>query len=239
MSQKRIFTLLSIIVLFLSPAARAENNHGFPSSLSGEVIMRSLDPQNVFVAVDTSNEGQDADGIVDYTFFYSSKSLPTDPISLRLSFANVEYRTGLLRVSSPNQGRILFFRVAGQRDRMPVSPQDRQEAADKTSRVLWQVFDDQGLGLSGYRGGPNLSMASLGPEEPLANSFGASQVPTISYNDPGGSGTQGGCQSGGRGSNTCSRGCNGNTCDVTCSVSGYFACCNCSGGTVTCNCLPY
>jgi hypothetical protein len=231
------FMMAAAIVLAVGPGrARAQDN--FLSSLSGEVVVRSIDESTLMVAVDSSDQEGAADGIADATFLYSSKTLPRDFVSLRFPFANVEYKSeaGLLRVTSPEQGNLLRLQVDPAARVPRKSPQDKAAAESPAS---WQIFDGRGLALSVHRGGAGVAMDAVAVGLGLPEAGFDKSTPVISYDDLGSPGSPGGCQSGGRGASICNRGCNGESCSVTCTEAGFYACCRCSSGIPACNCVSY
>jgi hypothetical protein len=241
MSQRFATVLLAGALTLASSAVRAQENP-FPSSLSGGVVVRSLDEKRLLVAVDASNEGKSADGVADYRFVFTSREPLPEPVAYRLSFANVEFRPGFLRISSPDQERFLWLQVAaGRRSSPSISDRDGGSADGERAGISWQVYQEGGVSLSVHRGA-GLSMEALagtGAEEVEA-AAGAASTPAISYDDPGGEPTPGGgCKSGGRGASTCSVGCGNDPCSITCNEAGFYACCNCSNGSSSCGCRSH
>ncbi|HEX2645313.1 MAG TPA: hypothetical protein VHU81_20110, partial [Thermoanaerobaculia bacterium] len=51
-------------------------------SLTGEVVIQSVETERIVIAVDSTNEGQAADGIADSVFYFVPDTPLTEPISV-------------------------------------------------------------------------------------------------------------------------------------------------------------
>lgn len=209
-------------------------------SLTGEVVIQSVETERIVIAVDSTNEGQAADGIADSVFYFVPDTPLTEPISVRLPVANLEVGSRQLKVVVPAaKGAILTLSVDGPLDRTDDvnGPETRPATGESTAGGRRAQVRRPGLVLEGgrelteYRGNYALSMKDLaagGPEIALG-SLG------IEYPDWMSEGNGGGCSAGGVGSTSCSVSCGGLGCSTSCKSITY-ACCNCTSGSPSCSC---
>jgi hypothetical protein len=210
-------------------------------TLTGEVLIQSVENKRIVVAVDTMNEGKAADGIADSVFYFVPEMPLAEPISVHLPKANLEVGSRRLKVVVPAaKGAILTLAIDP-----PIDRKDdgggidiRAATGESTAEGHRAQVRRPGLVLAGgrelteYHGELELSMKDLatgGPEF---------AVGSIDYQDWMSEGGGGSCTAGGVGSTGCSVSCGGLGCSTSCR-NGTYACCNCSGVNPSCSCkLP-
>jgi hypothetical protein len=205
--------------------------------LTGEVLIRSVEAKRIVIAVDTANEGREADGIADSVFYFVPESPLAEPISVHYPKANLEVGSRKLTVVVPAaKGAVLTLTVDEPVDRTnEIGGPDTRSATGGSTVGRAQVrrpglFLEDGRELVEYRGDLALSMKELAGDGGLDYAVGS-----IDYQDWMSEGNGSGCSSGGAGSTSCSISCGALSCSTSCK-SIMYACCNCNGGSPSCSC---
>lgn len=213
--------VITILLLSCLPAgivAQVANE-----SWTGAVVIESVRPDEVLVAVDTLNEGRDEDGIVDRVFWYTAQGPLGTVLSQRIEKANLEFGAGVLRITSPDDPEVFFlFSV---RERRRERPSGQAVGANGGHE---NVFTN-GLALATYTLAPG--------KADFDNLKSIIEAVDTEYQDYTSGGSGGGtiCTAGGMGSTSCSIACSGLSCSVACASPSY-SCCSCSGGAPSCRC---
>lgn len=234
---------LAIVIALAAPwSAWAQG--GDEKALAGVVAVESVGDRQIMIAIDTLNEGRVADGLVDHVVRFVAESPLPEPVSLRLAFANLELRDGVLRLSTPEDGGILLLSV---RRSLPARERPGRPGRDQagTPRVPepYRFAFTRGIELASYSNGLKLGIEEFAadPERSLRATILPEEVGDIpggdtDYDDTSSGGSGGGCTSGGQGATSCGVTCGSRACSVSCGA-GYYACCKCSSLTVpSCTC---
>lgn len=215
--------LLCSFVLLLTPAALAA-----PDSMPADVFIRARG-NVVTIAVDRHNR-QSSDGFVDIVYRYRSE-MAFEPLEIVIKHAQLESEPRRLLISAPNLQRAFLF-----------------DLADATAPEEW--FHPS-IAVTRFRGGFELSRRTVPADsryslEALQNGRGSggpvTQCCPGTENPEPGDGELGAgmtCDSGGRGSTSCSVEAyilgSGGSCSTSC-TNGYYACCSLTKG---CKCIKY
>ena len=183
-----------------------------PTTLVGDVLVRTDASGRLAVIVDEARAGMPADGIADRLFLLESERPVAEQIERRFFLASVVFRGRSVYVSAPGTSFSIDAQLGSSNDRQRWIGEDR-------------IVLHDGIALQSRR----LGSARVGIEAVTTDDL------VTTYD--GGGGTEGAqsCQSGGSGSSTCNRSCSftsmgisrGDGCGITCR-EGYYSCCNCT-----------
>lgn len=163
----RLWRLCAPVALCLCALPPAQGQAPEVRTLTGEVVIRSIAPQKIVIAVDSSNEGKPADGLSDSVFYFVAGAPLKHKVSLRFPLANLEARPRSLSVTVPTRGVVLWADVGaaeepaeGTEGEDPASTDEEQARARIESQCGGLILKD-GVELTEYRGGNRIRLKDL------------------------------------------------------------------------------
>jgi hypothetical protein len=136
---RTLFVLVAAACIFLEMGCGTVRSAGDQLSLDGYVVVKAVDDERVIVAIDTSNEGRAADGIVDHVFLFTASESIRLPDLSNPHRGHLEFSGNMLVEVQDTGSRILEFVVPNESSPVP-------------TRRSGAIRFDKAIGLSHYTG---------------------------------------------------------------------------------------